>query len=103
MRGLQGQGCFSWSILRTAIGGTCHAGDLAFALFFSVCFSIRRKIILLEIAHLLSVIQDKATKKSIQIFLPSLLITVHLKTTVRSESRFLFAFKHFPEILGVVK
>lgn len=61
------------------------------------------KIILLEITHLLSVIQDKATKKSIQIFLPALFITVYLKTAVSSESRILFAFKHFPEILAVVK
>lgn len=45
------------------------------------------KIILLEIAHLLSVIQDKPTKKSRQILLLSLLITVYLKTTVSTESR----------------
>lgn len=46
------------------------------------------KIILLEITHLLPVIQDKATKKSRQILLFSLLITMYLKTTVSSESRF---------------
>lgn len=61
------------------------------------------KIILLEITHLLSVIQDKATKKSRQILFLSLLITVYLKNTASSESRFLFAFKHFSEIFAIVK